>query len=112
MDRRLALALLLSGLAVVGSSVLFPPAPRRATQPGRTGVDTSPSARPATPSPVEDTVTRIGRTPDASPADTLVVRTERAVYRFTTAGAIPVDVTLPEYRALNRDTGSVRLVRD
>ena len=36
----------------------------------------------------------------------------RAVYHFSTAGAAPVGVTLRDYKALNRDSGAVQLVRD
>ena len=51
-------------------------------------------------------------TPISGPADTLVVETERAIYRFSTLGAAPIGVTLRAYKALNRDSGAVELVRD
>ena len=45
-------------------------------------------------------------------ADTITLQTQRAVYHFSTRGATPVGVTLKDYRALNRDSGAVGLVRD
>jgi len=114
MDRRLALALLLSGLAVVASSMLFPPTPRRALQSeGIASVETTAVAPAAAPILDEPTTTAgIATAPHAGPADTLVVQTPKAVYRFTTLGATVVEVNLRDYRALNRDSGSVSLVRD
>lgn len=111
MDKRLALALLLSGLAVVVSSIIFPPAPRRSTQAQRAGVDTAVIATPER-LPPRDTTLAAPVVPTAGPADTIVVRTEKAIYQFSTVGAAPVDVTLQDYPALNRDSGAVHLVRD
>lgn len=112
MDRRLALALLLSGLAVVVSSMLFPPAPRRPAQSATTTAESS-AALPPIARPIrQDTVVRAGRSPDAHPADTVVVQTQKAVYQFSTVGATAIDVTMRDYRALNRDSGTVRLLRD
>jgi YidC/Oxa1 family membrane protein insertase len=110
MDRRLALALLLSGLAVIVSSMLFPPAPGRTPPPTGPAPDSA-AAVPQMPVPprLDSTVGAGGADPPA--ADTLVVQTQKALYRFTTLGATAVDVALPEYRALNRDSGAVRLVR-
>src|SRR5687768_2085182 len=113
MDRRLALALLLSGLAVVVSSTLFPPTPRRAPQSeGIASVETTAVAPPAAPILDEPTTEGIATGPHIGPADTFVVQTPKAVYRFTTLGAAVVEVNLRDYRALNRDSGSVGLVRD
>lgn len=109
MDRRLALALLLSGLAVVVSSMLFPPAPRRPA-PSAT------VARDSTRSPVEPA--SAVPTPENLPApvsplaETLAVETQRALYQFSNVGAAPIGIRLREYEALNRDSGSVQLVRD
>jgi YidC/Oxa1 family membrane protein insertase len=110
MDRRLALALLLSGLAVVVSSMLLPPAPRRVT-PVAVTRDSSVAVLPPSPTARDEAVTTqpVSAT---RPADTLVVQTPRAVYRFSTLGAAPVAITLRDYEALNRDSGSVELVRD
>src|SRR5919108_3570862 len=107
MDRRLALALLLSGLAVIVSSMLFPPAPRRVPVPPANRRDTATSTRIATPVR-RDTLLDLA----VGLADTLVVSTRRALYAFSSVGAVPLQVILPDYRALNRDTGSVHLVRD
>ena len=113
MDRRLALALLLSGLAVVVSSMLFPPAPRRRAAPVTAPRDSA-SLIPAVTPPLvgRDSAERVATTRGTSRADTLVVETEKAVYQFSTRGATVVGVTLRDYRALNRDTGAVRLLRE
>src|SRR5687767_10686618 len=110
MDRRLALALLLSGLAVVVSSMLFPPAPRR-TPPPIAAVDSS-RAAPVAATPIQQPVAQPASSSNAPIADTLTVETQRAVYQFSTLGATPVGVRLRDYKALNRDSGSVQLVRD
>src|SRR5688572_2197069 len=113
MDRRLALALLLSGLAVVVSSMLFPPAPRRATPPAELARDSTQAAAQPVSAPVPESplVPTPPRT-EIDQADTLTVETQRAIYQFSTVGAVPVGVQLREYKALNRDSGSVQLVRD
>lgn len=112
MDRRLALALLLSGLAVIVSSMLFPPAPRRAGLPR--AVDSVAAPRDsigAADSAISPPEIATAPTVQAA-ADTVTVQTQRAIYHFSTRGATPVGVTLKGYRALNRDSGAVQLVRD
>jgi YidC/Oxa1 family membrane protein insertase len=113
MDRRLALALLLSGLTVVVSSMLFPPAPRRVTRlPGVALESAAVLPRTDTAIRQRDTVSRVATPPDVGSADTIVIETEKAAYHFSTLGAAPVEVVLRDYRALNRDSGAVRLTRD
>jgi YidC/Oxa1 family membrane protein insertase len=113
MDRRLALALLLSGLTVVVSSMLFPPAPRRVSRPPGVELDSAALApRAEAAAPQRDTAARMATVPDIGSADTIVVETQKAVYHFSTLGAAPIDVVLRDYRALNRDSGAVRLTRD
>lgn len=113
MDRRLALALLLSGLTVVVSSMLFPPAPRRVTRPPGVALESA-AVLPRTDTAIRqrDTVSRVATPPDVGSADTIVIETEKAAYHFSTLGAAPVEVVLRDYRALNRDSGAVRLTRD
>jgi YidC/Oxa1 family membrane protein insertase len=112
MDRRLALALLLSGLAVIVSSMLFPPAPRRRPASPVPSGDSA-AARTSTAPPVTSaSPERVGAVSESTPADTVVVQTEKAVYQFSTRGATPVGITLRDYRALNRNAGAVRLLRD
>jgi YidC/Oxa1 family membrane protein insertase len=111
MDRRLALALLLSGLAVVASSMLFPPAPRRTPQPRHAAPESAAIVRPLSTPASRDTAAPVIEA-DRRAADTVVVQTQKAVYGFTTLGATAIDVSLRDYRALNRDSGTVRLVRD
>src|SRR5688500_14318680 len=112
MDRRLALALLLSGLAVVVSSMLFPPAPRRAALHAVAG--DSLRSQPETPvvTPLRQDSLRTVAISEAPPADTTAVETQRATYQFSTVGGAPVGVKLRGYEALNRDSGAVQLVRD
>lgn len=112
MDRRLALALLLSGLAVVVSSMLFPPAPRRAPRPPAARADTTARVAPAQALPVQSDTTRLAEPSLSVPAETLVVENEKAQYAFSTVGAAVASVVLKDYRALNRDSGAVRLIRD
>ena len=111
MDRRLALALLLSGLAVVVSSMLFPPAPRR-SPPRATATDSSPAVRAPAIEAQQPSVSRIAPSTGISVADTVTVESQRAIYGFSTLGAVPLSVRLRDYRALNRDSGSVQLARD
>ena len=113
MDRRLALALLLSGLAVIVSSMLFPPAPRRALPPRTADSVIAPGdTTVATDTTVTQPQVSIADPSNRIAADTITVQTQRAVYHFSTRGATPVGVTLQQYPALNRDSGAVRLVRD
>lgn len=112
MDRRLALALLLSGLAVVVSSMLFPPAPRRPPRPATARVDTATLATPAQPLPVQRDTSRLAQPPLFVPAETVMVENEKARYAFSTVGATVMSVVLKDYQALNRDSGAVRLIRD
>ena len=115
MDRRLALALLLSGLAVVVSSILFPPAPRRPPV-VRAARDTSapslPVPSPVAGQPVSAESIRQPASGFQAAADTVTVETSKATYHFNTLGASPIGVRLLDYKALNRDSGSVQLVRD
>ena len=89
--------------------MLFPSAPRRSTP---VAADTVAATPPAVPVPSEVPTAQLGALPVSAGADTLTVETRRAVYEFTTLGAVPVGVTLRDYKALNRSAGRVRLVRD
>jgi YidC/Oxa1 family membrane protein insertase len=110
MDRRLALALLLSGLAVVLSSMLFPPAPRRPV--ASTATSDSSLTVPVAPVPVRQDSSPASPVSPSLPSDTVVLETQRAIYQFRTRGAVPTSVVLRDYKALNRDSGNVQLVRD
>ena len=91
--------------------MLFPPAPRRSAP-----VATADSSRiapvEAAPARQQEPLLPDTSAPASRPADTITLETERATYRFSTLGAVPVGVTLRAYKALNRDSGSVQLVRD
>ena len=91
--------------------MLFPPAPRRlapvvAADSLRNAPVEAVPVQQAPPPPQGIT------TPVSGSADTIVVETDRAIYQFSTLGAVPVGVTLRAYKALNRDSGSVQLARD
>jgi len=112
MDRRLALALLLSGLAVVVSSMLFPPAPRRPAPRAVAEDSVRPQPETSVSVPLRQDSLRTLPISEALPADTITVETQRATYEFSTTGAAPIGVRLREYKALNRDSGAVQLLRD
>ncbi|MBM4192943.1 MAG: membrane protein insertase YidC [Gemmatimonadetes bacterium] len=123
MERRFFLALLLTGIVLLAPAVLFPPPPRPTTPVvpavGDTGA-VMPSVVPvpgALTTPTNDgrTARRTGETagPSVAPVrpETVVVGGERATYRFSSVGAVPLSVELTGYRALNGDRGEV-VVRD
>lgn len=94
--------------------MLFPPAPRRATPVVTEARDSTLSAvEPSSPLPAREKLPVLAAPlAEVSQADTLTVETQRALYQFSTVGAAPVGIQLRDYKALNRDSGSVQLVRD
>ena len=114
MDRRTLLALLLTAIVIVVTPMLFP-APRRPSvaDTGRPRADSAPPAESVVSAPAQR-VPAISAAPGTAPAvavsparpaastpvETTTVTTSRAVYRFSTYGATPTAVTLPEYRSL------------
>lgn len=135
MDKRFLLFLVLAAIVLIVTPKLFPTPPRPAAAPGDTtaaaaldtsahAADTAPPVAPGTTvtrpatgvpnaaAPTSDTTHGVP-SGAASPvqAETLTVRTPRAVYRFSTAGAEPVGVSLPDYKALRPGGGPVELVR-
>jgi YidC/Oxa1 family membrane protein insertase len=64
------------------------------------------------PPPVQRTAPSTAGSLEASSSDTLFISTKDALYGFSTVGGAPVTVALPHYKALNRDSGAVRVVRD
>jgi YidC/Oxa1 family membrane protein insertase len=118
MDRRIVLALILSALVFFVTPVLFPPPPSAPGTPGdTTAVTTAPAEptepaepvaappaapQPTVPAPMLDTV-RAATDPAVQPpavAETTVVVTERAAYRFSSLGAALVGAEMLAYRNL------------
>src|SRR5919205_2843385 len=116
MDKRFLLAVALAAIVLFITPWLFPPGP---------------AARRASPAPGSDTVTppkaqvppggRVpqGTAPSAAAAersdtaplaavkpDTLLIDTPKALYRFSTAGAAPIGVTLHTHRQLGAHKGA------
>lgn len=113
MDKRFFLAILLTGVVLLVTPVLFPvPRPTPAT-PGAVAPTTSSSAAaPMTPGTLTPTVAATAdTTPAAPPIDirTVTLRNTVATYDFTSRGAALVSATLPRYHRLGADTGLVRL---
>ncbi|MDQ3696678.1 MAG: membrane protein insertase YidC [Gemmatimonadota bacterium] len=127
MDKRFLLAILLTAIVVMTVPRLFPtPPPRRPTV---AAGDTLPVAAP--PVGVADTFTppvaapavggALGDTTQAAApgteslvavAESVTVTTPRLVYRFSTVGAIPVQITVPGYASLQHEGERVQLARD
>jgi len=120
MDKRFFLFLILAAAVLVVTPLLFPPSPVQA--PGSaadsTHAQTAESAR-ATPAPSPTQgAAPAAQAPATAPAslsaaapETVTVRTAKSVYRFSTVGAMPVAVTLPDYKSLARGDGQVELAR-
>ena len=131
MDKRLFLAFVLSGLVVVATPFLFPrpkapptPVTAPATESsavavpgGATGVSpTSPASGSAT-----GVATQAGKTTpmavatatvpaaSATVAETLTVNTSVQHIRFSTLGATPLDVELPNFRNLGATKGEATI---
>lgn len=126
MDKRFLLFLVLAAIVLIVTPKLFPTPPRPAVTSDSTAVtDTSgraadtgtraPAGTTAAPAgaSVPNAAAGVPDTGAAAPvrAETLTVRTPSGVYRFSTAGAAPVDVSLPGYEALRPGGGPVALVR-
>ena len=112
MDRRFFLALFLSLIVIALTQVLFPPVkPRPAAQNGndstvRTASSTVAAASSTPPAaiPQRDSVrsaTTIAATTDTSRivAQTTVVETPKAIYRFSNVGATPTSVVIRDYES-------------
>jgi YidC/Oxa1 family membrane protein insertase len=112
MERRFFLALVLSGLVLVVTPMLFPPRPRpgaaapAAAAPVALGAPGSAGARPALPRAGARAIAPVAR------AETVTVRTGMSAYAFSTLGAAPIAVNLQDYRALHGAGGTVVLRRD
>jgi YidC/Oxa1 family membrane protein insertase len=121
MDRRFALALLLSALVFFITPFLFPPAPRppeQATRPDTARVTAAPETTRAVPGPAvqptpaptrpgADTIAQLSQLP----AETTAVVTPRAEYRFSNVGASLIAAEMRTYRDLATGRSSVQLGR-
>lgn len=111
MDRRTVLALVLVAAVILITPRLFqpPPAPV-APDSVPTLADTAPAAPAPVPTPgVSGLPARSDSVTLRAPAETLVVADSNASFAFLNTGAAIERVELRQYRALNGDSGSVRL---
>ena len=113
MDKRFFLALFLSLIAIAVSQLLFPP-PKAVPSSQRNGVNDSAAKKMAASSTnevvaPESSGAPAGVSPTKSPsektsvttravAETTVVSTQKAIYKFSSIGATPVSVVAREYR--------------
>ena len=115
MDKRLSIALLLTALVVAVTPILFP-TPRRTSpvttvvsdtladtgraQPGP--IETQPPVAAAAVTPAPDSpAVALGTAAQSEPQRELTsLSSEKATYRFTNIGAVPVSVTFSEYEKL------------
>ncbi|HET6680199.1 MAG TPA: membrane protein insertase YidC [Gemmatimonadaceae bacterium] len=123
MDKRFLLALLLTGIVVILTPLLFQTgqrgAPIEVTQAPAVDSNTvaiTPALTPPSVSatPVDSAAAATdtaAATAAPAVADTVSVTTSLASYRFSTMGAAPVSVGMTHYRALDGSTGPVELVR-
>src|SRR5437867_3503116 len=124
MDKRFFLALFLSLIAIAVSQLLFPPskppAPNRAADStsamANTASSTSPvAAQPSTRQAPETTVSQARaavatkQAPANAVAETTVVTTPKAIYKFSNIGAVPVSVVIRDYENRSGKGGLVEL---
>ena len=117
MDRRFFLALLLTGVVLVVTPLLIPPAPRPvATAPtvgGQAAADVPTPGSVAAQAIMPRTTTgpRAPAPTSAAlaPIDTILASSAGAEFVFTTRGAAPLSANLPGHRALGATSGPVVL---
>ena len=117
MDKRFFLALFLSLIVIAISQLLFPPARPKPGSQQPVGKDSTqastvasstekmtaaPAPTAATTAPAAEVIPAATDSSPVAPrmiADTATVVTPKAVYRFSSVGAAPVSVVIPEYRS-------------
>lgn len=122
MDKRFFLALLLTGVVLVVTPLIFPPPPRAVAPPstGTPSPDPVSGASVTDPSPNKTVpvVTGVRAAPTVATAmkraaavaiDTIRVSGGGAAFSFTNYGASPLLAELPEYRSLGKTPGVVVL---
>jgi len=126
MDKRFFLALLLTGVVLVVTPLLFAPPPRPVapvvtspvaalsgganTVPGAVPPTTTPTTTPA-PTPLSrgSTPSSVRAVPTAEVVDTIHASGAGAVFTFSTLGAAPKAAELPAYKSLGSTPGTVEL---
>lgn len=112
MERRVILAIVLAVAVLFLTPRLFPPTRRTAaTPPALTRSDTAqqavvPDTAPATQRGVEAVTSADSQ---VTRVDTTTITTSQASYAFRNLGAELESVQLPEFKALNRSSGTVRM---
>lgn len=121
MDKRFLIFLAVAAVIMIVTPRLFPPS--RVSSRSAKGVDTGLTAQPrpavvaadsghAAVSPIAaGTAAPLPAPSPPAHADTIVVRTARVRYRFTTVGASLLGAELNDYRALTKEGGLVELAR-
>ena len=121
MDKRLSIALLLTAIVVAVTPILFPTPRRTAPAPAASPEQQIESAVVQRPVPavsqttpaLAQTVVDTGVARDARElpqGEITTVDTRKAVYRFSSVGAVPVSAVMKEYRNLAMPNGPVDLI--
>lgn len=111
MDRRFFLALFLSLIVIAITQLLFPPG--RPTPSARTGKDSTARAASSTAGVASSTAANISRAdttksraifksaPDTAriAAESTIVQTPKAIYKFSSLGAAPISIVIRDYRS-------------
>ncbi|MEK7403335.1 MAG: membrane protein insertase YidC [Gemmatimonadota bacterium] len=114
MDKKTLLAIALTALVIIVTPMIFPsptpappaPADSMAVAAGQPTIAPAPATQAATPQATRLAgSTKRATAPAAAsaalrPVETTTVRTARAEYTLTSAGGVPTQVTLPDYRSL------------
>jgi YidC/Oxa1 family membrane protein insertase len=110
MDKKTLLAIVLTALVIVITPMIFP-TPTPPVRPVDSAVVQSPVATPtptqaAAPSGTvapgsTRTTAPVAPPVRARPVETVSVQTTRSIYTLSSAGGVPTQVTLPEYRSLH-----------
>ena len=123
MEKRLLLALVLAAAVIIVSQKLFPApiTPKTATVDSTVAArveDTASQKPPAAQTPTAVEPSKAQR-PDSTrlasaeipSGDTITATAPKAIYRFTSAGAAPLDVTLSDYHFLPKSSKNIVLGR-
>ena len=124
MDKRLSIALLLTAIVVAVTPILFPTPRRTPPTPVASSDQKTESAVVQRPAPAVSQPAPVVATPVPAVADSAVTTTapqlpqgevttvdmRKALYRFSSLGAVPVSVVMKEYRNLAVANGQVDLM--
>ena len=121
MDKRFFLALFLSLIVIALSQLLFPPAKPATVSQGakkdsssvqRDAASSTPALAapvPVTAAPQSRASTTVSSTVPATTADTTMVSTPKAIYRFSNVGAAPASIVMRDYKKQSPSGGLVDL---